>query len=77
MKHQKKAPKKDKLKTKSKPKASANKELSEDQLEHVAGGAVDAYLKITGVQGTVTGGTDYKEIGATVASNPLALEYLK
>jgi hypothetical protein len=45
MKHDKKPTKKDKdkLKTKSKGKAPAGTELSEDQLEHVAGGALNAY----------------------------------
>jgi hypothetical protein len=46
MKQNKKAPKKDKLKTKSKDKAPARGELSEDQLEHVAGGALSAVLSI-------------------------------
>jgi hypothetical protein len=60
MKHDKKAAKKDKdkLKTKSKAKAPATKELSEEQLERVAGGAVDAFLKIEG--------ESYKEIGTAI-----------
>jgi hypothetical protein len=59
MTHGKKAPKKDKLKTKSKGKAPASQELSEDQLEHVAGGAaVDIYLKYEGVSGETTTNKD-------------------
>jgi hypothetical protein len=43
------AKKKDTSKTKGKP--ATDKELSEEQLEHVAGGAVDYFLKIDGVSG--------------------------
>jgi hypothetical protein len=49
MKNTKKPAKKDKPKTKaqaSPKKAAPGQELSEDQLEHVAGGAYDAYMKV-------------------------------
>jgi hypothetical protein len=47
MKNAKRAPKKkDPSKTKAKP--AASKELTEEQLENVAGGAVDAFLKWSG-----------------------------
>jgi hypothetical protein len=55
MKNAKKPSKKETLNTKSNAKVPATKELSEDQLEHVAGGAYDAFLKIEGVA-AVTGG---------------------
>jgi hypothetical protein len=49
-------------------KAPASQELSEKDLEHVAGGAVDAFLKIdlqsvtvSGVTSGAVGGTFYKE----------------
>jgi hypothetical protein len=76
MKHDKKAEKKDKLKTKAKAKAPASQELSEDQLEHVAGGAVDTFLKIDGIQGE---STDHKtpgtELSSFVAPNPTTVQY--
>jgi hypothetical protein len=41
---------KKKAPNKSKPKTTGT-ELSEEQLEHVAGGAVDYFLKLDGIQG--------------------------
>jgi bacteriocin-like protein len=56
MKQQKKASTKDgKAKATSKaPTSKRGKELSEDQLEQVSGGAYDTYLKIDGIQGEST-----------------------
>jgi bacteriocin-like protein len=66
MKSAKKPSRKNTLKTKSNAKGPVMKELSEDQLEHVAGGMYDAFLKLQGVDaaseykvaGTVQGGWD-------------------
>jgi hypothetical protein len=76
MKHDKKAGKKDKLKTKSKAKAPAGKALSEDQLEHVVGGAVDAFLKLQGIEGESTDNkTPGTELSSFVAPNPTTIQY--
>jgi hypothetical protein len=52
----KKPSKKEALNTKSRAKGLAAKELGEDQLEHVAGGAYDAFLKLEGVAAAQGGG---------------------
>ena len=54
--------------------AESAEELTEEQLEHVAGGALNAYLKL----GTVPGDSTYKEqlelesfsMGATLPTSP-------
>jgi hypothetical protein len=63
----KKEPKKAKPKTKEPSKPSPSKELSDDQLEQVAGGAYDAFLKISGIQGE----TQYKEQKVFEAFTPI------
>ena len=62
----KKEPKKVNPKGKTPEKSPSSKELSEDQLEQVAGGArLDAFLEIDGIKGEVT------------STNPLPIKLFK
>jgi hypothetical protein len=68
MKKAKRPTKKDTLKTKAK--GPANRELSEDQLDKVAGGAVDAFLQFEGSVGESTGSGGGTGKVSEIAINP-------
>jgi hypothetical protein len=52
-----KQPAKKKDPSKTQAKSRSERELSEEQLEHVVGGAVDAYMKIGGIDATTASAT--------------------
>jgi hypothetical protein len=68
----KKESKKAKPKAKPSSEPRKSKELSEDELEHVAGGAYDAFLKIEGVQGESLG---QKSPLLVTSANAFKIEY--
>ena len=71
----KKEPKKAKPKAAKGPEKS---ELSEDQLEQVAGGAsVDMFLKLDGIKGESIDQKQHKEFIAYQATNPLSVKLFK